>query len=476
MTERHAQEVPQDRGRPISRRELLRTLGAGGAILAVAPLWAACGSSPSSRPSPSSSSGGSPGSAGSTPPSSGANANVAQIADYIGPIDPKYSGKGIAYTFGAVLAFTGPGAFYGDVMSKGINLAAKHIKLLGGPDFTVSYKDHKSGDPTAGVTAVRELGAAKVPIMLASYNDDLGAMIPGSKQYQMLSLDGGGGTSVAFESKPYFWGMRANTPNDPFPGVFTYVKKKLGKVRRITLTGWDLGPSNVPIVNGMKRDLSAAGLEFGGYEPFAVGTTDYSTVIQRIKAGSPDLVYLYSYGLDPGYFMKQYVTSGVNKPVIGSEFTPDAAKVAGSAYDHYLFAYDYFDEAHPSSDWSKTFVTDWNAAYGTKPYLPDFYAANYYEDTFAVWELMRRVLQKGGDVHSGKDLQAALEANPTFHSIYGGSGTTVGALSLDLSTHAPSKRSMGLFDFNGGTIKPLALFDEAGANFQYLAMPSSLAS
>ena len=49
---------------------------------------------------------------------------------------------------------------------------------------------------------------------LASYTDDIGVMLDGTAQFKMFTLDGGGGTSVFGQGKPYFWGTRAITPND----------------------------------------------------------------------------------------------------------------------------------------------------------------------------------------------------------------------------------------------------------------------
>src|SRR3954454_11096317 len=121
---------------------------------------------------------------------------------------------------GAVLALTGAGSFYGKTMSRGINLAAAQIEKAGGPKFKVDYYDHKSGDAAAGQQAMTELGSKKVPAKLASYADDLGAMLPGTAQYQVFTMDGGGGTSIFGQKQPFFWGTRAITPNDVLPGLF----------------------------------------------------------------------------------------------------------------------------------------------------------------------------------------------------------------------------------------------------------------
>ena len=50
-----------------------------------------------------------------------------------------------------MLALTGSGSFYGKTMSRGLDLAAKHIEAAGGPTFNYTYIDHKSGDAAAGV-------------------------------------------------------------------------------------------------------------------------------------------------------------------------------------------------------------------------------------------------------------------------------------------------------------------------------------
>ncbi|HET6875045.1 MAG TPA: ABC transporter substrate-binding protein [Acidimicrobiales bacterium] len=439
-------------GRGLTRRQLLKAMGAGGAVLAAAPVLAACGSSsPSSSSSTTTSGGGS------------SSSSVSDITKFI-TVDSAHSGKGLTLDVGVVLALSGPGSFYGQVMSKGTDLAVRHIQQLGGPTFHPIYKDHKSGDAQAGASAVKELGLANVGLCMASYVDDLGAMFAGTAQYKMLTLDGGGGTSSFGQGKPYFWGTRAITPDDTFGGVIHYIKNHMSSVKRISIVGWDLGALDDPIIANLKKALSAAGLQFGIFEPVAVGATDYSTAIQHIKSDNPDLLFLSIYGLDPGVFMKQYVTSGFNKQVIGFEFTNDAAKTAGSAYDKYWFAYDYFDAKNPPNGWAKIFVDEYKAANGGTE--PDFYAANFYENTFKFWELVQRTLKAGGDPKSGTDMQTQLEANTTFKSVYGGDANTAGTTTLDPNTHTVTSRPMGLFNYNGGDIKSLAFFNLNGTDYK----------
>lgn len=447
-----------DQHRAPNRRQLLKAAGVSGAALAAGPVLAACGSS---KKKADSGSGG--GNLGVANPTGGNAGSVSKIASLVGPIDPKFAAKGLRYDLGCVLAFTGPGAFFGRTMSSGAKLGAKHIAALGGPNFNLIFKDHKSGDPQAGVQAVKELGFAKVPSKLASYVDDLGAMTPGTTQYKMFTLDGGGGTSTFGQGKPYFWGTRAITPNDTWAGTIKWVKGKFPSAKKISSVNWDLGPLNKINEDDLRRRIQAGGLTMGIYQTAKVGATDYSAALQKIKSDKPDVLFLGIFGNDIGVFMKQFVTSGINIPVVAPEYTQPSADLAGSAYNGMYLSFDYFNADKPDNDWSKIFVDEFKGAYGTKP---DYYAANYYEDMFVMWEIMRRVLSTGGDVKDGTAMDAALRTKPDFPSVYGGSGSTPGRLALSLTTHSVTKRPMTLSLYDSGKVKPLVYFDLEAADYR----------
>ena len=110
------------------------------------------------------------------------------------------------------------------------------------------YKDHKSGDPQAGTTAINELGADKVPAKLASYVDDLGAMFAGTKQFKIFTLDGGGGTSIVRPGPRLLLGHPGHhAERRRYPGLLMYIKEKFPDIKTVGLTGWDIGePSNDP--------------------------------------------------------------------------------------------------------------------------------------------------------------------------------------------------------------------------------------
>jgi branched-chain amino acid transport system substrate-binding protein len=436
----------------LSRREALRRLGLGVAAVSAGPvLLSGCGSSSKKSTSATTAA---PAAGGAT---GGGDAGT-QLAKLLS-IDKATAGAGMSFTMGDVLALTGNGSFYGKTMTRGTDLAVKHIKAAGGPDIKVIYKDHKSGDAQAGTQAVTELGTAGVPAKLASYVDGLGAMLAGTAQYKIFTLDGGGGTSIFGEGKPYFWGTRAITPNDALPGLFMYTKGALPNAKTVGLTGWDIGePANSQVKADVLKKIAAGGYSFNGlYELFPPNTTDFGTILPKIAANQPDILLAGCYGQDPGFLLNQSLTSGIKSTMIGFEFTPDGVKASKGAYDSqgWTFAFDYFDADHPVSPLAKLFTAEFVKAYGDKP---DFYAADFYENTLVMWEMIRRVLKKGGNINSGTDLNNALQDNLTVVSVYGGDANTVGTYTLDATTHSVDKRGMGVFTYKGGKVTPKAFY------------------
>ena len=402
----------------------------------------------------------------SAAPTKATSGDAGDIAEWLN-IDPATSGAGQTVDLGAVLALTGTGSFYGKTMSRGLDLAKKHIEAAGGPTFNYIYLDHKSGDAAAGQAAITELGSRNVPAKFASYVDDLGAMLAGTAQYKIFTLDGGGGTSIFGQGQPYFWGTRAITPNDPLPGLFTWLKETAPDATTVGLMGWDIGePSNGIIKEDILKKISDAGYEFNGlYELVPVGGQDFSQVLPKIKDNEPDILLVSVYGQDPGSFHDQAATAGLTAIRIGFEFTPDGVTASKGSYDSngYTFAYDFFDPTNPVSPLAKLFVQDFNAEYGEDP---DFYAANFYENAFVMWEVMRRVIADGGDINSGDALDQALQSNLTVVSVYGGDESTVGSYTLDATTHSVIKREMGVFEYKDGAVTPKAFFGINGEDYR----------
>jgi branched-chain amino acid transport system substrate-binding protein len=445
-------------GSPLTRRRLLRTAGAAGLGLAGGSFLAACGGS-------------SEGSSTAATTAGKVTADGQKLNGILGITSQDLAlTKGKTLNLGAVLPLTGPGAEYGIYQGNGLKLAVDQIQQAGGPKIKLTVLDHKSGDPQAGAAAGRQLGIAGVGAVVASYIAAFGSMVPAIKRYEMLTLDGGGGTGDAFQGLPFFYGTRALTPDDPFIGTYKYVAQKHPDWKKVALVIWDAGaPVYDPIHKKLQAICQTNGMQLVSFNLAKVGATDFSSIIAKLKAADPDVVQLSIWGPDPGYFAKQAAAAGLRAQIIGCEYTPTAVKVAQASYDNYWFGMDIFDFQSPPNPLSKFFVESYAKKYGQPPTM--FYSPNYYETTLAFWDLTRRVAKAGGDINKGPDLQEQLLANPTFASVYGGDSSAVGTFTLDKKTHTLSTRPLGLFKAKGATIgfSPLATFDIGAREFKVVA-------
>jgi branched-chain amino acid transport system substrate-binding protein len=451
---------PKNRGRrrqrDVSKRLLTRV-----ALLALAVafsiLLAACGSDNDNKSSSS---------ASSSASGSVNSADAKEFRKLMGFTDEDLKNlQGKKFKVGSILPLSGPGSNFAVDEGNGVKLGVDEMKKYMGMDVTYTAKDHKSGDPQAGAQAARELGIDGYGVAINSYYAVFGSTLKSIQQYKMLSFDPGGGTGNGLKGKDFFWGFRANTPDDAFFGL-KYFKQKDPSAKKVALIIWDAGAAYTdPIEAHLKQQVAANGMTYVGKQLSKIGATDYSSVFSKLKSVNPDIIAVAVFGGDTGYLMKQYVNSGLKAQVMGAEYVPAAAKIAGAGFDKYIFGADYFPVNAPPNPLSKFFLKDYKRLFGNDP--GTFYQPNYYETTLAYLQLAARVAKQGGDINSGDALNKAMIADPTFKSVYGGDAQTVGTIKLDPKTHDPTVRPVGLFQA-GSNFKQLASWNIGGGDFKVL--------
>ena len=362
------------------------------------------------------------------------------------------AGQGIEISDGMMLAMTGQGSFFGKVMSRGAKLGAEQIEASGGPKFKISIADHKSGQVPPAVAGVRRLTTQdEIVTLQTSYGAPSEAIIPLLQQNKVLSFNGGG-SSPGQVGKDFLWQTRMLFAYDPADGGLAYLAREFPKVKKLAIVGTEENG-----VEAFKEKVPriwpqlVKGGELVAREIHDVGLTDFGSVVARIKSSQADAVFTVSFGNDLGYLVKQLREANVDVPIMGIEFTEQACKIAGSAYDTYLFATDHYDPAN-KSPWNVQYVKAHRAKYGNEP---EYYGTNYYEQMFVMWDLVRRVIASGGDPESGADLQKALMEDPEFKSLYGGGPNTVGTMSFNPKDHTIDK-AMGVFSVKDCKTKLLA--------------------
>lgn len=423
---------------PLTRRRLIK-LGAGaGLALGAGGLLAACGDD-------SKSSGG-----GAKRRSGGPTGGVGeQLVDLLGLPTGRAAGAGLTIPMGASLILSGPYETFGRDHLRGLQLAVRHIKAAGGPDIKLNVRDN--GVTLAkGVANVREFAATKCPAQFSDGSATLGAELPGYRQFKIFALDPGGSIG-AYAGSPFYYMVRPVSP-DQYLGAWTnYMRQAHPEARRWALLATDAGADyNRTEIANTTRAAEANDFEFVGEVHVPFDTTDFAPAFAKLKATKPDVIQTALYGDQLGVALKQLASSGIEAKAVGPDFTDGAARVAGSALQGFTFGNDWFDAENPTNDWARLFVEEYKAANGGA--LPGYHAAEYYQTAFFMWQVVRQVIADGGDpTETGTDNYVkAVEAIPSFQSIYGGKGSTVGSFEFDLESHIPKVASCMICEVSAG--------------------------
>ena len=369
-------------------------------------------------------------------------------------------GAGATWNIGATLSFSGPGGFAAELEKNGIELAIEHIAAAGGPEIVVEYGDNATGgDPEAAANANTNLGEKGIGVKLSDFADGLGAGFPTLAQYEILTLDAAAGTGtgpgVGFD---LYWGPRALTPFDGFPGVMGYVAATNPDATSMAVLSNDAGPANDFNAAYFEAQGASAGLELGFIELIPFTAQDFSASIAKLQAEQPDIIVLdLHFGTEGGFF-RQAINAGIDPSTIYStELTGFSAVTSQGAFDEAPFVYagDYAPEAQDNPLMNMV-AAEYEATYGAPI---DDQAARYYQATLLLWELYMRTLANGGDVDSGPDLQASLIEDPTFVTLWGGSADSTETFSFDLDKHWVDSYPLAVYSLEGGVNTLIATYD-----------------
>ncbi len=448
----------------LSRRELLLRTAIGAVAFGGLPAAiAACGSAAS---------GSGAATANAARAAALGSAEVATLLSALGPIDRAYAGKGEAWKIGAILPLSGPGASQGVSMSDGVNLAVKHIKLLGGPDVKVDFQDQGTLDYAKGKDAILEIAGNNIGAVVSSYGGVGGVILPTLVSDKILAIDPAGGNSGA-PGRPYFWGMRPVPGISAIPLIGNYVQKKMPNVRKLGLSFFqtgattDAGTAAIADIIAKFTPLKVTTVVHPAY-----GATDFSNELAALRAGNVDAVIAYEFENDAGYFLKQYAASGIGKPVFNLEsYIAAVVKIAAGGYEGQYLAIDDFYTGS-QNPLAAVMVKDFQATYGTfgvPAAAPDFYSACAYNTTTVFWRLFMDCKQAGTDPNSGAALQDALRKRLTFPSVFGGGTGLVGSLTFDPTTQGLKHWPMALFQIRNGAPVRLETGDVTGQNLHLLS-------
>lgn len=336
-------------------------------------------------------------------------------------MQPSYAAEDKTINIGTVLAMTGPGAFYGKVMSQGEKLAIDEVNSSGeldGYKLALRIEDHKGGDSKAANSGMRKLVSIdKTPVVLSSYGGVTLAIQPLADRQNVLLFNGGGTASTLIGKKSLY--NTRMVASQLAPIAVKWAVEELGAKKIGTIYYTD--SSGTETNDAVKEACKEMGCEVIIEEPYKIGSTDYSVSLSRVKSANPDAVILGSWGADVGHIIKQAREKNISADLVGLELLSNELEIAGKNMDGYTAIFDSFDPKN-DDELTQKFVKAYEDKYGEEP---GYYEANYYElIKYVVTPIIQKVIADGGDptqIGTLNDMMKTLiDEGHQFDSVYGG--------------------------------------------------------
>jgi len=418
-----------------SRRSFLRTTGLGAMTVAVGgSLLAACGSD-------NDQSGGTP-SAGTT--------DLDLIRTQLGVTDAN-SGKGTTIKAAYIGPLSGPGQPYSVDQIAGIKAAISAIEKLGGPKFDVTYLDHKSGDPQAGLSAFQEMLSKDIDILFDTYAGNLGTLIDPIAENKIFTMDAGGSAIISL-NHPFFWNA-APVWSDFFPGTFVHLKKKHPDAKTFCIVSADQGGQVNDAVEGAARKFAPQfGFEMKDWilaSGLAEGNPDFGTVLSKVRAAKTDVVLLEAMGNLVGNFMTQYLQAGLSAPVDVGVFNPIDLEVGGSAMNGVTSTATYMFPKFPDNPLGKMLVDEYEG--DVTNFQPNWNSGFFFQAAINIWEASMLCNAAGLPV-TAENLNDQMLKGPTVHSPFGGSSTAIAQIKYDTTQHIATGLTVHNVTIDGGHV------------------------
>ncbi len=150
-----------------------------------------------------------------------------------------------------------------------------------------------------------------------------------------------------------------------------------------------------------KAELKKAGGQVVGDEYSPLGTTEFITIINKIKQAKPDFVLSNLVGDSIPAFYRQYKDAGITAdqiPIMAYPTTEEEIQAMGAEYaqDHYT-SFNYFQTVDTPEN--TAFVEQFKAKFGDNRVTNGVMEAAYIQ-TFFMAQAMADILKKGGEINT----------------------------------------------------------------------------
>lgn len=275
---------------------------------------------------------------------------------------------------GALIPLTGPSAATGVDMRNGYELALKQINAAGGINgrpVEVIYEDDKNDPATAVASFNKLVNNDKVEVLMGGLASTISAALiePAKAAKPNMAWTGAAATAVekGFEGQDNFFHYH--------PWEYQNAASNLAFLKSTPQTKWAIayedGLFGQGAQQGFKDALPQQGQEVVAAEAFKSGSTDFTALINKLRAANPDGLILVPFAADVVPFLTQMREVGLRPKVIFAappSFPPDFEKSPVA------------DGVVGAAVWTPEISTP-----ASQKFLQDFRAANGGKDPVSYW-------------------------------------------------------------------------------------------
>ncbi len=311
---------------------------------------------------------------------------------------------------GALLGLSGLGSQIGQWILNGAETAAEQLAASGGQKFTVVAEDSQ-WNPQKGVEGFNKLtNVDKIDVLLAGGSSVMQAIAPIADERKLVMLNvGAQSPNMAGIGKFTFSAMQLSDFDTSVLAKYAYNTLKYRKIATLYVNN-DTGKFNQAALADF---FKAAGGTITTQEAFKSNETNYGVQIAKIRATSPDAIYVVGTPAELPFAVKQVRQFAPKVPVLSyaAVESKEFLNAAGDSANDIIYTTTAFDPT--SKDLAVVaFVKAYEAKFKEKPTSP--YIGYGYDAMMIIAQAMK---QNGGNV--GEPLRSRIYTIRRFPGIMG---------------------------------------------------------
>lgn len=270
---------------------------------------------------------------------------------------------------GIMCPLTGKWASEGQDMKNIVSLLVEQANSKGGlaGDTIKLVIEDDAGDPRTAALAAQKLVSSDVLAVIGTYGSAVTEASQNIYAEAGIIQIGTGSTSVRLTEKnlPLFF---RTCPRDDAQGKAAAAAIVKGGYKAVALLH-DNSSYAKGLADESRKALEDAGVKVIFYDALTPGERDYNTILTKLKAAGPDLVFFTGYYPETGMLLRQKKEMGWNVPMMGGDAAnhQDLVKIAGNeAAEGYFFVSPPLPQ-DLDSGLAKDFLDAYKAKYNSVP-------------------------------------------------------------------------------------------------------------